>query len=74
MDINQTTASGTYDLNLDFVESIDFGIQLTEVNNRSAGAVVQRDAWGGVTQRGAIADLLDSGFFGAERVREHSWR
>ncbi|MCY3565445.1 MAG: TonB-dependent receptor, partial [Gammaproteobacteria bacterium] len=58
MDINQTTASGTYLLDLDFVEAIDFGIQLTEVNNRSAGSVVQRDAWGGVTQRGAIADLL----------------
>ena len=58
MDINQTTASGTYLLDLDFVEAIDFGIQLTEVNNRSAGSVVQRDAWGGVTQRGAIADLM----------------
>ncbi len=58
MDINQTTASGTYNLDLDFVEAIDFGVQLTEVNNRSAGSVVQRDAWGGVTERGAIADLL----------------
>ena len=58
MDINQTTASGTYNLDLEFVEAIDFGIQLTEVNNRSAGSVVQRDAWGGVTQRGAIADLM----------------
>ncbi len=58
MDIEQATASGTYDFDFDFIESIDFGIQLTEVNNRSAGAVVQRDAWGGVTQRGAIADLL----------------
>ena len=58
MDIDQATASGTYNLDLDFVEAIDFGIQLTEVNNRSAGSVVQRDAWGGVTQRGAIADLL----------------
>ena len=58
MDINQATASGTYETDFDFVESIDFGIQLTEVNNRSAGSVVQRDAWGGVTQRGAIADLL----------------
>ena len=58
MDINQATAAGTYETDFDFVESIDFGIQLTEVNNRSAGSVVQRDAWGGVTQRGAIADLL----------------
>ncbi len=58
MDIDQTTARGTYEFDLDFIESIDFGIQLTETNNRSAGAVVQRDAWGGVTQPGAIADLM----------------
>ncbi len=58
MDLDQATVSGAYETDFDFVESIDFGIQLTEVNNRSAGSVVQRDAWGGVTQRGAIADLL----------------
>lgn len=59
MEIDQTTASGSFAFDLDFVQGIDFGIQLTEVNNRSAGSVVQRDAWGGVTQRGAIADLLE---------------
>ena len=59
MDLDQTTASGSFAFDVNFVESIDFGIQLTEVNNRSAGSVVQRDAWGGVTQPGAIADLLE---------------
>ena len=58
MGIEQTRVGGTYNFDAGFVESIDFGIQLTEVNNRSAGSVVQRDAWGGVTQPGAIADLL----------------
>ena len=58
MDIDQATASGTYDLDLDFIESIDFGIQLTEVNNRSAAAIVQRDAWQANTALGAISDLL----------------
>ena len=58
MDIEQTRLGGAYDFDTGFVESIDFGVQLTEVNNRSAGSVVQRDAWGGVTQPGAIADLL----------------
>lgn len=59
MDIKQSKFSGTFDFDENpVVESIDFGIQLTEVNNRSAGSVVQRDAWGGVTQRGAISDLL----------------
>ena len=58
MDITQTRVAGTWDLDMDFVDSVDFGVQLTDVDNRSAGSVVQRDAWGGVTQPGAIADLL----------------
>ena len=59
MEIDQTKLAGSFDFDVGFVESIDFGIQMTEVNNRSAGSVVQRDAWGGVTQPGAIADLLE---------------
>ena len=59
MDLDQTKLSGTYEFDGDrFIDSIDFGIQLTEVNNRTASSVVQRDAWGGISQRGAIADLL----------------
>ncbi|NVK11809.1 MAG: TonB-dependent receptor [Gammaproteobacteria bacterium] len=58
MDIEQTTLGGNWELDFGIVESLDFGVQLTEVNNRSAGSVVQRDAWGGVTQPGAISDLL----------------
>lgn len=58
MDTRQTRASGSYEFDASFIESIDFGVQFTEVDYRSAGSVVQRDAWGGVTQPGAIADLL----------------
>ena len=58
MGIEQGELGGAFTFDAGFVESIDFGVQLTEVNNRSAGSVVQRDAWGGVTQPGAIADLL----------------
>lgn len=59
MDIEQGRVSGSYEFDPDgFIESLDFGIQVTEVNNRTAGSVVQRDAWGGVTQPGAISDLL----------------
>ena len=59
MGIEQTELSGTFEFDADrFVDNIDFGVQVTEVNNRSAGSVVQRDAWGGVTQANAIADLL----------------
>ncbi len=58
MSIRQTRLGGKWDVELESVEGIDFGVQLTEVDNRSASSVVQRDAWGGVTQPGAIADLL----------------
>jgi TonB-dependent receptor len=58
MDIDQGLLSGSYEFDTRFVESIDFGVQFTDVDNRAAGAVVQRGAWGGVTQPGAIADLM----------------
>ena len=58
MGIRQTRLGGRWDVELEAIEGIDFGVQFTEVDNRSASSVVQRDAWGGVTQRGAIADLL----------------
>ena len=59
MDIEQARAGGTFDMDFDFIESIDFGVQLTEVNNRSAQSVVQRDAWNNQqTPLGAIADLM----------------
>ncbi len=58
MDIDQLRVGGNYAFDAGFVTGIDFGIELTEVNNRSQNSVVQRDAWGGVTQPGAISDLL----------------
>jgi TonB-dependent receptor len=58
MDIDQGTLSGNFEFDTSFVRSIDFGVQFTDVDNRAAGAVVQRDAWGGVTDPGAIADLM----------------
>ncbi len=58
MDIDQLELSGNYGFDSGFIESIDFGVQLTNVDNRATSSVVQRDAWGGVTQPGAIADLM----------------
>ena len=58
MNVDQTRFSGNYEFDAGFVEGIDFGIELTEVDNRAQQSVVQRDAWGGVTQPGAIADLM----------------
>jgi TonB-dependent receptor len=56
MDIEQARFSAS----LEFTEtsSIDFGIQTTEVSNRSATSNVQLDNWGGLTQPGAISDVL----------------
>ena len=62
MDIEQARVSGSYTFDSGFIESIDFGIELTEVNNQSASSVVQRDAWSSAapwnTPLGGIADLL----------------
>lgn len=56
MEIQQTKVSGSYDFS--DVTSVDFGIQLTDVENTSQFANVQRNTWGGTTQPGDIADLL----------------
>ena len=59
MDIEQAKIGGSFDFDFDFIDSIDFGVQLTEVNNRSATSVVQRESWNNQqTPLGAIADLM----------------
>ncbi len=58
MDIEQLRLGGSLAFDAGFVESIDFGIQLTDVDNRAASAVVQRDSWSAQTPPGAIADLM----------------
>ncbi len=58
MDIEQLELSGNYGFDSGFIESVDFGVQMTTNDNRATVAVVQRDAWGGVTQPGAISDLM----------------
>ena len=54
--IEQTTVSGDFEIN--DTSSINFGVQLTDMDNTSQFANVQRDTWGGTTQPGDIADLL----------------
>lgn len=56
MEIEQTTLRGEFNFNES--TTIDFGVQLSDVDNRSQFANVQRDTWGGTTQPGDIADLL----------------
>jgi TonB-dependent receptor len=58
MDIEQTRLGGSLYLDSGFVESIDFGVQLTDVENQTQQATVQRDAWFANTAIGAISDLM----------------
>ena len=54
-EVEQLQADGRFEFG-DY-SGLDFGIASTEVNNRTAAAVMQRDTWGGV---GSPADYDDS--------------
>lgn len=56
MDIEQSKLSGNY--NIDDSSNIDFGIQVTEVSNRSVSSNVQLDNWGGLTPPGSLTDAV----------------
>ena len=56
MDLEQAKIGGSFE----FFEasSIDFGVQTTEVSNRSVSKTVQLDNWGGITEPGYISDVI----------------
>jgi TonB-dependent receptor len=56
MDLEQSKIAGS----LEFSDeaSIDFGVQTTEVNNRSQSSNVQLDNWGGIGNPGDLADIV----------------
>lgn len=56
MDIEQAKLSGHFDFNES--SSIDFGVEMTEVDNRTTSSTVQLDNWGGITAPGEIADIV----------------
>ena len=56
MNIEQTRLGGTYDLS--DVTSIDFGLELTEVSNRTASKATERGTWGGISAPGDLSDVL----------------
>jgi len=58
MDIEQTKLSGRFEELFFEGSSIDFGVEMTEVNNRSVDSNVQLDNWGGITDPGFISDVL----------------
>lgn len=58
MQIEAARFAGTFDLSES--TSIDFGVELNEVSNRSVGALVESGTWGGITDiEGDLVDVLD---------------
>ena len=56
MDLEQAKISGSFDF---FDTSrIDFGVQTTEVSNRSVSSNTQLNNWGGISEPGFISDIL----------------
>jgi TonB-dependent receptor len=55
-EIQQGRLDGHFDINES--SRLDFGVGLTEVNNRSAFSNVQQDSWGGATNPGDYPDEL----------------
>ena len=56
MNIEQARLGGTYDLS--DVTSIDFGLELTEVSNRTTSKATERGTWGGISEPGDLTDVL----------------
>ncbi|WP_028771804.1 TonB-dependent receptor [Shewanella waksmanii] len=63
-EIDQLQLNGTFET--DEMGSIDFGIAMTNVNNRTQQINVQRNDWGGVGQAGD----LDPAWFPAETIHD----
>ncbi len=55
--INEISLKGGYDFNSGFIDSLDFGVTLTDNKVRSAFGVIQNDTWGGTL---SAADTPDS--------------
>ena len=56
MELEQAKIGGSFEFTDE--QSIDFGAQTTEVNNRSRFSVVQLDNWGGIGDPGDLADIV----------------
>ncbi len=58
MEIEATRLLGTFDFSES--TSIDFGVEINEVSNRSVGALVESGTWGGITDiEGDLVDVLE---------------
>jgi TonB-dependent receptor len=58
MDLEQAKIAGSFDELFFEGMSIDFGVQTTEVSNRSVNGFVQLDNWGGIGEPGDISNIV----------------
>ncbi|MEJ2128191.1 MAG: TonB-dependent receptor [Woeseiaceae bacterium] len=56
MELEQAKIAGSFEFSDE--ASIDFGVQTTEVSNRSQSASILLENWGGMTDPGEISDIL----------------
>ena len=56
MDLEQAKIAGSFEFTDE--QSIDFGVQTTEVTNRSVFSFVNLNTWGGIGEPGDIADIV----------------
>jgi TonB-dependent receptor len=56
MNIEQTTFSGTWEFSDN--STIDFGVQISDVDNKAVSNFVQLNNWGGSTNPGDLADIV----------------
>lgn len=65
-EIEQLQLNGSYEVNNDFIDSVDFGVSTMENNVRSAYGFVQNDTWDGIPAVGM--DLTPDSFFRYETL------
>ena len=56
--INEVSLKGGYDFDASFIDSLDFGVTLTDNRVRSAFGVIQNDTWGGTLSAANTPDNL----------------
>ena len=58
MDLSQAKIAASFSDVFFENTTIDFGVQTTDVDNRSVSKTVQLDNWGGITEPGYISDII----------------
>lgn len=57
-EINEVALRGGYDFDASFIDSLDFGVTMTDNKVRSAFGVIQNDTWGGTLTAANTPDSL----------------